>query len=132
MVITFFEQGKGFGPQKPVWSYIAEDTVSFWSNFISGAHRTNNGNTFINEGAKGRFFEVTKEGKIVWEYLNPYRGEIHKLNGDPNPVMPLTYFEFRSTFIPADHPGLANRKLEPIEPQPVRFNLPPLPVANKN
>jgi hypothetical protein len=39
----------------------------------------NNGNTFINEGAKGRFFEVTKEGKIVWEYLNPYRGEIESL-----------------------------------------------------
>ncbi|MFN2457259.1 MAG: aryl-sulfate sulfotransferase [Chitinophagaceae bacterium] len=127
------EKGKPFGPEKPVWTYIAPDSVSFWSSFISGAHRMSNGNTFINEGAKARFFEVTKEGKIVWEYLNPYRGEVRKPNGDPNPVMPMTFFEFRSTFIPADHPGLANRKLGPINPQPKVFVMPspPPPAADK-
>ena len=91
-----------------------------------------NGNTFINEGAKGRFFEVTKEGKIVWEYLNPYRGEIRQPNGDPIPPVPLTYFQFRSTFVPADHPAFTNRKLEPINPQPKVFVLPsPPPSADK-
>ncbi len=119
------EKGKAFGPEKSVWTYIAPDSVSFWSSFISGAHRMNNGNTFINEGAKGRFFEVTKEGKIVWEYLNPYRGDVRKPNGDPIAPMPLTFSEFRATFIPADHPGLANRKLEPVNPQPAVFVLPP-------
>ncbi len=93
--------------------------------------RMNNGNTFINEGAKGRFFEVTKEGKIVWEYLNPYRGEIRKPNGDLNSPMPMTFSTFRSTFIPADHPGLANRKLEPLNPQPKPFVMPPLPSGDK-
>ncbi len=34
---------------------------------------------------------------------------------------------FRSTFIPADHPGLANKKLEPINPQPAVYVLPPPP-----
>ena len=129
----FLEKGKPFGPGKPFWTYIAPDSVSFWSGFISGAHRMNNGNTFINEGAKGRFFEVTKEGKIVWEYLNPYRGEMRKPNGDPIPILPqfpLTYITFRATFIPADHPGLANRKLEPLNPQPKVFVL-PLPGEKK-
>jgi len=125
------EKGKTFGPEKPVWTYIAPDTVSFWSSFISGAHRMSNGNTFINEGARGRFFEVTKEGKIVWEYLNPFRGEIRKPNGDPNPIMPMTYIVFRSTFIPADHPALANRKLEPINPQPKVFVMPAPPPGDK-
>jgi hypothetical protein len=124
------ENGKAFGPEKPVWTYVAPDSVSFWSSFISGAHRMSNGNTFINEGAKGRFFEVTPEGKIVWEYLNPYRGQRSKLNGDPNPAMPMTYFQFRSTFIPADHPALANRKLVPLNPQPVAFVLPAPPSAD--
>ncbi len=119
------EKGKPFGPEKPVWTYIAPDSISFWSSFISGAHRMNNGNTFINEGARGRFFEVTKEGKIVWEYLNPYRGEMRKPNGDPISPMPLTYMEFRSTFISADHPALANRKLAAINPQPKVFVMPP-------
>ena len=123
------EKDRTFGPDKPVWTYIAPDSVSFWSSFISGAHRMHNGNTFINEGAKGRFFEVTKEGKIVWEYLNPYRGELRKPNGDPIPPMPMTFSAFRSTFIPADHPGLANRKLEPLNPQPKVFVMPAPPAG---
>jgi adenine specific DNA methylase Mod len=123
------DKNKAFGPDKPVWTYIARDTISFWSSFISGSQRMSNGNTFINEGARGRFFEVTKEGKIVWEYLNPYRGDIRKLNGDPIPAVPLTYITFRSNFIPADHPGLANKKLEPLNPQPAAFVLPPPPAA---
>jgi len=121
----FLEKNGTFGPDKPVWSYTAKDTLSFWSSLISGAHRMDNGNTFINEGAKARFFEVTPDGKIVWEYLNPYRGDIRKPNGDPVPPVPLTYFEFRATFIPANHPALANKKLEPLNPQPAVFKLPP-------
>jgi hypothetical protein len=126
------EKGKPFGPEKPLWTYIATDSISFWSDFISGAHRMDNGNTFINEGAKGRFFEVTKDGKIVWEYLNPYRGDIRKPNGDPNSPMPMTYFTFRSTFIPANHPALTNRKLEPLILQPKVFVMPaPTAVSDK-
>ena len=118
------EKGKPYGPDKPVWMYKAPDSLSFWSSFISGAQRMSNGNTFIDEGAKGRFFEVTKDGKMVWEYLNPYRGDVRKLNGDPVPAVPLTYITFRSNFIPANHPGLANKKLEPLNPQPKAFVLP--------
>ncbi len=123
----FLEKNGTFGPEKPTWKYIAPDTFSFFSSFISGAHRMPNGNTFIDEGAKARFFEVTKDGNIVWEYLNPYRGDMHMPNGDPINPIPLTYFAFRSTFIPADHPGLANKKLEPMSPQPSVFKLPPPP-----
>lgn len=123
------EKGKAYGPDKPVWMYHAPDSLSFWSSFISGAQRMYNGNTFICEGAKGRFFEVTNDGKKVWEYLNPYRGEIRQTNGDPNPAMPMTYFAFRATFIPSDHPGLASRKLAAIDPQPKPFVLPPPPAT---
>lgn len=123
---------KTFGPDKPVWKYIAPDTISFWSNFISGAQRMRNGNTFIDEGAKGRFFEITNDGKTVWEFLNPYRGDLRKLNGDPKPSAPLTYITFRANFIPADHPALAGKKLEPLTPQPIAFVLPPpLTVTDK-
>jgi hypothetical protein len=122
-----FEAGKPFGPENLTWVYVASDTISFWSSFISGAHRMDNGNTFINEGARGRFFEVTPKGEIVWEFLNPYRGEIRKPNGDPNDIMPMTYFEFRSTFIPADHPAFAGKELKPLDPQPKPFVLPPPP-----
>jgi len=45
---------------------------------ISEAVRLRNGNTLINEGVFGRFFEVTPDGGVVWEYVNPYFG------GPPN------------------------------------------------
>jgi len=116
-----------FSPSEPVWKYIAHDTVSFYGGFVSGAQRMQNGNTFINEGPKGRFFEVTPEGKIVWEYLTQYRGNIHHHNGDPKSPMPMTYLQFRSNFIPADHSGLKDRDLMPLDPQPAIFKLPPKP-----
>lgn len=50
-----------------VWSYAAPN--QFFSTNISGAQRLPNGNTLITEGAGGRVFEVTNDGKIIWEYL---------------------------------------------------------------
>ncbi len=125
------EKDKPYSPEKPVWVYVAPDTLSFYSSFISGAQRMPNGNTFILEGAKGRFFEVTPDRKIVWEYLNPYHGDIHQLNGDPIFPIPFAYWDFRSNFIPANHPAFANKKLEPLVPQPQPFFLPPQPGDGK-
>lgn len=118
------EKGR-YGPEGPVWKYIAPDTLSFYGSFISGAHRMANGNTFINEGPKGRFFEVTPQGETVWEYYNPYRGNIRHSDGDVVDPVPLAYWQFRATFIPADHPGLKGRDLKPLDPQPEIFKLPP-------
>lgn len=118
-------ENKRFGPKEPEWKYIAKDTISFYSGFISGAQRMKNGNTFINEGAKARFFEITPEGEILWEYLNQYRGNIHRSNGDPVSPTPMAYSNFRANFIPADHPGLKGRELVPLDPQPKVFKLPP-------
>lgn len=116
---------KRFGPKEPEWKYIAKDTISFFAPFVSGGQRMKNGNTFITEGPKGRIFEVTPDGEIVWEYFNPYRGTIHHTNGDPISPMPLPYFVWRAHFVPADHPALKGKTLKPLDPQPEVFNLPP-------
>jgi hypothetical protein len=55
-----------------VWSYEETPPIAFFSPIISNAQRLWNGNTLINEGASGRLFEVTAEGEVVWEYVNPY------------------------------------------------------------
>jgi len=57
-----------------VWKYQEEIFSNFFSPRISNAQRLPNGNTLINEGWFGRFFEVTSEGEVVWEYVNPYFG----------------------------------------------------------
>jgi len=59
-----------------VWQYTGESSGgpswSFRSTHISAARRLPNGNTFIDEGQSGRLFQVTPDGEIVWEYVNPY------------------------------------------------------------
>jgi hypothetical protein len=117
-------KNKRFGPQEPEWKYIAKDSISFHSPYVSGAQRLKNGNTFINEGAKGRFFEVTPEGEIVWEYLNQFRGNIHEPNGDPVAMDGWVYSAFRANFISSNHPALKGKELIPLEPQPEIFKLP--------
>lgn len=55
-----------------IWSYEETPPIAFFSPIISNAQRLRNGNTLINEGVTGRLFEVTAEGELVWEYVNPY------------------------------------------------------------
>ncbi len=42
-----------------------------YSEYCSSADRLPNGNTMITETIGGRAIEVTPEGEIVWEFLNP-------------------------------------------------------------
>ena len=54
------------------WRYQERRVSDFFSPRISSAQRLPNGNTLIDEGWFGRFFEVTADGEVVWEYVNPY------------------------------------------------------------
>ena len=54
------------------WEYVADPPESFLSKFISGAQRLPNGNTLICEGGKCHLFEVTADGEVVWDFVNPY------------------------------------------------------------
>ncbi len=62
--------------QQVVWQYSAAESGAagwtFRSTHISNARRLPNGNTFVDEGQIGRLFQVTPQGEIVWEYVNPY------------------------------------------------------------
>ncbi|MDE2842389.1 MAG: aryl-sulfate sulfotransferase, partial [Chloroflexota bacterium] len=55
-----------------VWQYQDSPPYNFFSPYISGARRLPNGNTLITEGMFGRMFQVTAQGEVVWEYINPY------------------------------------------------------------
>jgi len=104
------------------WQYTAPDKYSLYSPFISGAHRIKNGNTFVTEGATGRFLEVTQDGKTVWEYMNPYDDNYKLPDGSPaQPVGPFIYAQFRGTHFDKDFPAFINKDLNPIEPQPEPF-----------
>jgi hypothetical protein len=120
------EPGKAFGPAGPVWSYAAEPKNNFYSYFISGAQRLANGNTFICSGANSRFFEVTPEGKIVWEYRAafarpdaPVSAGGLRAEGAPEPdeAAMRGVGVFRATRYETGYPGLRGKMLQPLDGQ---------------
>jgi hypothetical protein len=54
------------------WEYTGTPREDFFAAFISGAQRLPNGNTLICEGGKSHLFEVTPEGQIVWDFVDPH------------------------------------------------------------
>jgi hypothetical protein len=91
-----------FGPEEPDWTY-APGREDFFSAFISGAQRLPNGNTLICSGAPGRIFEVTPSGLVVWDFKNPYGGEVEPPE-HAGRAPPLALF--RATRLPRNHPGV--------------------------
>ncbi len=55
------------------WTYTGNDVSPFYSETCGVAQRLPNGNTLITESDFGRAFEVTEEGRLVWEYFNTFR-----------------------------------------------------------
>ena len=52
-----------------VWEY--SHPKKFFSYRRGGVQRLPNGNTLITESDRGRVFEISRSGKILWEFLNP-------------------------------------------------------------
>jgi hypothetical protein len=103
-----FNPETSFDPDDLVWNFYS----SHYSPIISGAQRLRNGNTLICIGAQGRFKELTPDGEVVWEYLNPvdFNGIQSSTEGmDRNYV-------FRTERFAPDFPGFAGRDLSPGKP----------------
>jgi outer membrane protein assembly factor BamB len=58
-----------------VWQYAGTPEEPFESDVRASQERLANGNTLITEETGGRIIEVTPEGEIVWEFVNPVRAE---------------------------------------------------------
>lgn len=57
--------------ERITWQYHPRDSAKFYSPSRGGNQRLPNGNTLITDSDNGRAFEVTAEGKIVWEFYCP-------------------------------------------------------------
>ncbi|MGC9316248.1 MAG: aryl-sulfate sulfotransferase, partial [bacterium] len=100
-----------YAPISPFWTYSATPETSWFAQNISGCQRLPNGNTLICSGPQGWFFEVTEDGTIVWEYINPVNNAGPQIQGtiiDRNEV-------FRCYRYSSDYPGLIGRDLTPGE-----------------
>jgi hypothetical protein len=94
-----------------VWSFRSVNSHGFFSHIGSSAQRLPNGNTLICSDTEGHFFEVTPEGALAWEYINPVtRNGAVKVLAD---VLPMTNSVFRAYRYAADDPALKGRDLTP-------------------
>ena len=104
--------GSAYEPADPAWVYTDDPPSKFYSQNISGSQRLPNGNTLICSGATGRFFEVTADGDIVWEYVSPATGRGFLAQGEqPGEGPGRNNSVFRAYRYDADFPGLAGRDL---------------------
>ncbi|MDC7219475.1 MAG: aryl-sulfate sulfotransferase [Spirochaetales bacterium] len=93
-------------------SYQPVNNHGMFSHIGSSAQRLPNGNLFLCSDTEGHFFEVTGEGKLAWEYINPITKDgAVKILGD---MLPMTNSVFRAYRIGLDHPAVAGRTLEAL------------------
>lgn len=92
---------------KIVWEYKAEVPSDFYSPLMGGAQRMPNGNTVICDSCNARIFEVTYEGELVWEYINPIRVRHVQVEANNYNVI------FRAPRYPSDWPGFKGKDLDP-------------------
>jgi len=91
-----------------VWQYMDPLAPNFFSAICSAAERLPNGNTLICEATKGRFFEVTRDMEIVWEYFSPF------LVTRPNYWgWTLAVTVWAAHRYAPDYPGLQGKDLDP-------------------
>ncbi|MEK0081908.1 arylsulfotransferase family protein [Benzoatithermus flavus] len=95
--------------QQIVWSYAGTPEHPFESEVRSSQERLANGNTLITESDGGRLFEVTPDGQIVWNWVNPVRAKRAK---DKQEVIPIVSWAQRIDPAMFD-PGLAWEPLTP-------------------
>jgi hypothetical protein len=56
-----------------IWEYHGQPPESFFTVGRGSAQRLPNGNTLVAESDRGRAFEVTTDGQVVWEFICPHR-----------------------------------------------------------
>ncbi len=107
-----------FGPSGFTWSYQASPPTSMFGHDISGAQRLPNGNTLIDVGPIGTFYEVTASGTVVWKYINPCTNNGPLTQGDTLPNNPVRTDEkmnsvFRVYRYAPNYPAFNGKTLTP-------------------
>lgn len=93
---------------KIIWQYMDESPLHFNGSFISGCQRLPNGNTLICEGPTGRFFEITPDKELVWEFVSPFYSQ-----AEPPSMLGWNNTVFRAYRYAPDYPGLSGKPLDP-------------------
>ena len=104
-----------------------DNVIYFYSSYVSGAQRLENGNTLICDGAHGTFFEIDSTDTQVWKYINPVINTGPLIQGDAIPVTNNGWRNsiFRCTRYSPNYSAFSGQNLTPgpfIELNPLPSN----------
>jgi hypothetical protein len=82
----------------------------FFTEIVGSAQRLANGNTLIGDAQAGRILEVTKKGKVVWEFRNPFHppDQVEPTETDDGIVI-APWRIFHAYRYPIDYRGIVGR-----------------------
>ncbi len=118
------ENEMAFGPNSLHWTYSSDPPEDFYSLNISGTQRLPNGNTLICHGRRGRVFEITPDGQIVWDYQSPVRNTSGPFDQEVN-ISNIPTVLFRAYKYGEDYPAFDGKELipgDPIELNPIIYD----------
>jgi hypothetical protein len=97
------------------WEYAASTSNSFYTFRQGAAQRLPNGNTFITSSNSGHLFEVTRDKRIVWDFVSPIVSGAEQcyLGGAGGGFGNMIHRAYRYG---KDYPGLKGRDLSPKAP----------------
>lgn len=107
-----------FNPIQPEWIY----QLPVFVDFVSGASRLPNGNTFITSGPDAHFYELDDQDQVVWEYVSP--ADLNNTYTSQGNI-PIGNAVFKAIKYSEDYPAFANRtitKKGAIELNPIASN----------
>ena len=110
-----------YPPAETAWTYTAETPADFYSTIMGLTQRLPNGNTLIGESTSGNLFQVTPDGKLVWQYVYPMdKGAPLKRDQEASIRAELGLQDillnnavYRAYWYAPDHPGLQKYDLTP-------------------
>jgi len=107
-----------FAPAQPDWIY----QMPVFVDFVSGASRLSNGNTFITSGPDAHFYELDNQDQVVWDYVSPAdRNNTYVSQGD----LPIANSVFKAIRYAEDYSAFTNRTITsqgPLELNPTPTN----------
>lgn len=112
-----YNPAEAFGPQQTSWSY----EMPIFVDFVSGANRLANGNTFITSGPDAHLYEIDAQDSLVWEYISPVQQNGSVSQGS----IPTSNTVFRTYRYGENHPAFATntiRNYGPLELNPLPSN----------
>ena len=110
-----------YSPVETTWTYTAETPTDFYSTIMGLTQRLPNGNTLIGKSTSGNLFQVTPDGKLVWQYVYPMdKGAPLKRDEEASMRAELGHQDvllnnavYRAYWYAPDHPGLRKYDLTP-------------------